>query len=128
MQVLAFLLGLLIALQGLLGIVMPDYFVEIVRFFQTSPTLYFAAVVRVGVGLVLLRAAKQARAAMLLRVLAAAIVVGGVLTPIFGIPFAQLILGWWSDGGATMVRLWALASFVLGVFIMYATKPPQVAT
>lgn len=123
MQRLAFALGLLIALQGLVGLAAPDFFVEVVRFFQTPPTIYFAAVVRVAVGLVLVRAAGQARTAVALRVLGVAITIGGALTPFFGPEFARIILGWWAEGGAPVVRAWALGSLAIGAFIVYAVAP-----
>ena len=123
MQGLARLLGIIVALQGVIGLVAPDLFVSAVRFFQTPPTIYFAAVVRVVFGLVLVRAARHARAAVALRALGIAIVIGGALTPFFGIQFAQVILSWWAEGGAAVVRGWAFASLAIGAFIIYATTP-----
>ena len=125
MQRLAVLLGVIVALQGVVGLVTPDAFVEVVRFFQTPPTIYFAAVVRVAFGLVLVRAASHARAAVGLRALGVAIVIGGGLTPFFGVQFAQVILGWWAQGGPAIVRAWALASLAIGAFIIYATDPTR---
>ena len=41
--------------------------------------------------------------------------------------FAQVILGWWAEGGVTVVRAWALASLAIGVFIVYSTMPRRCA-
>jgi len=128
MQRVALLLGVLVALQGLLGLAAPVAFVELVRFFQTPPTIYVAAVVRVAFGVVLVRAANQSRVPVALRLLGVAIVVGGALTPFIGVQFAQVILGWWAEGGSAVVRVWALGSLAIGAFIMYATIPNHRAT
>ncbi|WP_157256333.1 hypothetical protein [Pelomonas sp. Root1217] len=128
MQRLALLLGVIVALQGVVGLVAPDAFVDVVRFFQTPPTIYFAAVVRMAFGLVLVRAARHARAAVGLRALGIAIVIGGALTPFLGVQLAQVILGWWAEGGAAVVRAWAFASLAIGAFIIYATSQSRRST
>jgi hypothetical protein len=119
----AFAIGLLIVAQGVLGLVAPDLFVGLVRTFQTPPVIYGAAVVRFAVGVVLFRAARESRARVALRGLGSLVALGGILTPIIGIPFARVVLGWWSDGGHTLVRIWAGAAFLLGLFIVYVTLP-----
>ena len=119
----AFLIGVLIVFQGLLGMLRPETFLGLVREFQYPPVIYIAAIVRVALGLVLCFAAPASRAPTLLQVLGIFIVAGGLLTPYFGIYFAHLILGWWSDGGGTVVRGWAVFALVLGSFIAWAAWP-----
>lgn len=121
----ALAIGLLIVVQGLVAMVRPNAFLGLVREFQYPPVIYVAAVLRVVFGLVLFLAAPASRATTLLQVLGVFIVAGGLLTPYFGIYFAHLILGWWSDGGAVMVRGWAGLALALGGFIVYATWPER---
>ncbi|MCM3876405.1 MAG: hypothetical protein NEA02_08300 [Thermoanaerobaculia bacterium] len=116
----ALLIGLFIAGLGTLGIAAPEVFVRAVRFFQTPPTIYLAAVIRVAVGIVLILAAAASRAPRVLRVLGFLIVIGGVLTPFVGIRGAEVIIGWWSAGGHAFVRVWAGVALAIGVFIAYA--------
>jgi len=119
----AFLIGVLIVFQGVVGLLRPQLFLDLVREFQYPPVIYIAAIVRVGFGLVLCFAAPASRAPALLQVLGVFIVAGGLLTPYFGIYFAHLILGWWSDGGGHMVGAWASFAVVLGMFIAWAASP-----
>jgi hypothetical protein len=119
----ALVIGVLIMLQGLLGLASPGLFTDIIGMFQVPPVIYFAAVIRVVFGVVLVLAAPVSRAPIALRGLGALIVVGGLLTPVFGAQFATIILGWWSEGGADVVRMWASAALVIGAFIAYATAP-----
>ena len=119
----AFMIGVLIVFQGLLGIVLPETFMGLVREFQYPPVIYIAALIRVSFGLVLCFEAPASRAPVLLLVLGVFITVGGSLTPFFGMHFAHVILGWWSDGGPTMVRGWGFLALVLGAFIAWAAWP-----
>ena len=123
MRIAALSIGLLIVAQGILGLFAPDLFVGLVRAFQTPPVIYVAAVIRFVFGVVLFRVAPLSRAPTALRGLGALIAIGGLLTPFIGIPFARIVLGWWSDGGPAIVRVWAAAALLLGAFIVYATLP-----
>lgn len=125
MKLVALLLGVLVAIQGLIGLAFPDVFVEFVRGLQTSPMIYVAAVIRVACGVVLVLAASQSRAPIALRGLGVLVVLGGLATPFFGAQFAQVVLAWWSEGGASVVRGWASASLAIGLFIVYATVPSR---
>ncbi len=122
MTIAALVIGLLILVQGLAGLASPDTFVAAVRMFQEPPVIYFAAVVRVAFGVVLVLAAPVSRFPRLLRGLGVLIVVGGALTPVVGLQFAQVVLGWWSSGGAWVVRAWAAVALLLGAFILFAVS------
>ena len=116
----ALLIGVLLVVQGILGIIAPDVFVSSIRFIQTPPVLYLAVVLRVVFGVVLIRAAPGSRAPKFLRVFGCIIFIGGLLTPFVGVQAAHLILGWWSAGGPALVRVWAGVSLALGVCTVYA--------
>jgi hypothetical protein len=66
--VLALLIGVLLIIQGLLGIVAPDAFVGVVRFFQTPSMIYVAAALRIAIGIVLFCAVTESRLLIFLRV------------------------------------------------------------
>ena len=123
MRIAALSIGLLIGAQGLFGLAAPDLFVGLVRAIQEPPVIYAAALVRFVFGVVLFRAAPFSRGPMVLRGLGALVAVGGLLTPFVGIPLARTILGWWTDGGPALVRIWAAAALCLGALIVYATTP-----
>ena len=120
----AFAIGVLVAAQGVLGLLLPDVFFGLIREIQRPPVIYLAAVVRVMFGVVLVLAAARSRAPMLLRALGILIVIGGLLTPIIGVQFAQVILGWWSES-PTVIRAWAGFALVLGTLIVYAAAPQR---
>ena len=118
--VLAFLIGVLLIVQGLGGIVVPGVFVSVVRFFQAPSIIYVAAAVRIAIGIVLLCAVTGSRFPIFLRVFGALIVIGGALTPFYGAQFAHAILALWASQGPGLVRLFAIVSLVLGLLTAYA--------
>lgn len=91
----ALLIGVLLVVQGILGIVAPDVFVGSIRFIQTPPVMYVAAALRVVFGVVLVCAAPGSRAPRFLRGFGFIIVIGGLLTPFVGVgpPNTSLVGG-----------------------------------
>src|SRR5450755_1089150 len=128
LRILALLVGVLLVVQGILGLAAPDVFVGTIRFIQTPPVMYLAAAVRVVIGVVLVRAAPGSRAPKFLRVFGFIIIIGGLLTPFVGFWAAQHILGWWSASGSALVRVFAGVSLVLGLLIVYAVAPHRRGT
>jgi hypothetical protein len=124
MRTAALIIGVVIVIQGLAGLAALDAFANLVRQIQEPPVLYLAAVVRVAFGVVLFLAAPRSRAPLALRTLGVLITIGGLLTPFFGVELARVILGWWSEGGPSVVRIWAAAAVAIGAFIIYAVAGP----
>ena len=120
----ALLVGLLVVAQGIFGLLLPELFLGLVRAIQAPPILYLAAVVRILFGVILVLAAPRSRAPILLRGLGLLIAVGGILTPFFGVQFAEVVLGWWSQG-PSVVRTWAGLALLLGTLIVYANIPKR---
>lgn len=120
---LALLIGLLLVLQGILGIGVPGMFLRILRFIQTPPLIYLAAITRLVFGVVLFRAATGSRLPKFLRLFGFMFVMGGLFTPFVGTRFAHFILDWWSASGPALVRVFAGVSLVLGILVLYAVVP-----
>ncbi len=118
--ILALGIAVLLLGQGMVGLVFPDTFVGVVRFMQTPPVIYGAAVFRAAVGCVLLAAAFASRMPRFLRIFGGLVLLGGLLTPFLGIRLAEVILGWWSSQGSILVRLFAAMSLALSLLIAYA--------
>lgn len=125
MPALALLIGILLTIQGVVGLVAPDVFASVVRLMQTPPILYLAAVLRIAIGVVFVRAAGASRLCGFLRVFGFAIVIGGLLTPFLGVRFARLILDWWASGSSAVVRGFAAGSLVFGLLVLYAVTPAR---
>jgi len=123
--VLARLVGVLLIMQGILGILAPNAFVGVVRFFQTPSVVYVTAALRISIGVVLLCAVSGSRLPIFLRIFGLLIAIGGVLTPFVGVEFSHIILALWSSRGSGLVRLFAMVSLMLGLFTTYAVSPTR---
>jgi hypothetical protein len=121
-SVVALVIGVLLIIQGLLGIAAPDAFVAVVRLFQSRSMVYVAAALRIAIGIVLLCAVTGSRLPMFLRIFGVLVVIGGVLTPFVGVQFAHTILTLWSSQGPCLVRLFAVVSLALGLLTSYAVS------
>ena len=128
MKILVLIIGIIIALAGIVGVADPSVPLEIGRSLLTTAALYVVAVARVGVGLLLLAVASGSRAPAVLRVLGVVIVIAGIVTPLFGVERSQAVLNWWAGQGATMMRLTMCLPVVLGLFIAYAVAPRRASS
>jgi hypothetical protein len=123
MTLVALIICLLTSAFGALGIASPSRLLAVVRHFQTPVGLYFAAGIRVLLGVALLFAAPTSRAPGLILILGVAIIVIGVITPFFGLERFRRLLDWWSAQGSAFVRGWAVLALLFGLSLAYALVP-----
>ncbi len=123
MTLVALIICLFTAAFGALGIVSPSRLLGVVRYLQTPMGLYFAAGVRVLLGVALLFAAPTSRAPDVIHILGVFIIVIGVITPFFGLERFRRLLDWWSAQGSAFIRGWAVLALVFGLSLAYAVVP-----
>ncbi len=123
MTLVALIICLLLSALGALGVGSPSRLLAIVRSFQTPMGLYFAAALRVVLGVALFFAAPTSRAPGLIRILGVVIIVMGVITPFFGVERFRRLLDWWSAQGSAFVRGWAVLALAFGLSLAYAVVP-----
>lgn len=123
MELAALLVGFFIVGFGLVGLVTPHGLLTLVAPLLSPVGLWVAAVLRVGIGLVLVSAAPASRAPAPLRALGFVVLVAGLVTPFFGVERARGIVAWWTSQGEGVVRLWTSVAVALGAFVVYAVAP-----
>jgi hypothetical protein len=123
MTLVAVIICLLTAAFGALGIASPSRLLGVVRYFQTPMGLYFAAAIRVLLGVALLFAAPTSRAPGLIYIVGVVIIVIGVITLFFGLERFRRLLDWWSAQGTAFVRGWAVLALLFGLSLAYAIVP-----
>jgi len=127
-KTLAFVIGLLIAAVGVVGIIAPSGLVLIAEHSITSGAFYVIAMVRVAFGLVLISVASVSRAPKTLRVLGYLILIAGITTALMGlmaIERAHAIIEWWLRQGSIVVRLTGIPVLALGGFVAYTCAPAR---
>ena len=125
MTIVAFVLSLLVAALGALGLISPMRLLDIVRQFQSQTGLYAAGAFRVVLGGALFFAAPSSRSPKVLRILGIIILVAGLFTPLFGFERFHRLLSWWSGQGAMFTRVWAALAVAFGLFLAYAVAPKE---
>jgi len=114
------IVGIVIALFGVVGTSRPKALRVFVGSFRSASMLYLAAAIRVALGGVLLLAAPGCRFTIAVYVLGVVTLFSGLLLPVLGKARFAALIGWWlglSDGA---IRASTLAAVVLGVFLALA--------
>jgi hypothetical protein len=120
MRSLALLVALFIIVAGMVGIFAPGSLLTVGRYVVTPAGLYAIAVLRVGIGLVLMLVAPISRAPRTLRALGAVVLVAGLATPLFGVERTRAILDWENTQGTALIRVVAGLALAIGGFVAFA--------
>ncbi len=123
MTAIAFVLSVLVAALGVLGLVSPSQLLRLEEYSRRPPVRYVASAIRLLMGAALFFAAPASRAPGVLRTLGVFIFVAGVITLFFGPERFRRLVDWWSAHGPAVARIWAALALVLGVFLAYALVP-----
>jgi hypothetical protein len=121
MRIVTLLVALLICMVGLVGIVSPEGLMTVGQYAVTPGGLYAIAILRVGIGLLLMLVARDSRAPKTLRALGAVVLVAGLTTPFFGIERVRAILDWEARHRAVM-RSAAVVLLAAGGLIAFAVS------
>jgi hypothetical protein len=116
-----------VAALGFAAVVVPDLVIATGRDLVSPSGLYAAAAFRVGVGLVLILAARESGAPGVLRAIGAVVLVGGMAAPLFGVEAAQARLDW-EAAHVTFFRCEGAAFVCLGALIVSALRPARPIT
>ena len=120
MRSLVLLVALFVMVVGMVGIFTPDSLLAVGRYVLTPGGLYAIAALRVGIGLLLMLAARISRAPRTFRALGALVLVAGLATPLFGVERSRAILDWETTHGTALIRVGAGLGLALGGFIAFA--------
>lgn len=128
MKNLAFVVALLIAALGAVGILVPSCLVWIAEHSATAGAFYVIAAARVALGLVLISAAPGTRMPRTIHVLGYIALIAGVLTALIGLvdmERARALIAWWMQQGSGVVRLTGVLVLAVGGFIAWACAPAR---
>lgn len=118
----ALLLAIIVTGLGTLGLAAPETFLAAAAYFQVANRVYLAGALRVMVGLVVFRAARDSRLPRTVRTIGIVAMVLGVMTPMLHRPLPLLVAGLWSGDH---VRPWAITCVVFGLLLVAALAPPR---
>lgn len=131
MKTLAFVMGLLSALVGAVGVLVPSELIWLSRQALTSWAFYGMAGVRVAAGLVFVAAAPSSREPRAVRLLGYYALLKGVATAAMGLLAlgrARAAAEWWWGHGDMAGRLTGAFVLALGGFVAFACAPSRRGT
>jgi hypothetical protein len=120
MRTTALLVALFAIVVGVAGLVSPDSLITVGRYVITPVGVYAIAILRVGIGLLLILVAPISRAPKTLRAFGAVVVVAGLSTPLVGVDRIRAILEWEAVQGPAFLRAAAVVALAAGGFITFA--------
>ena len=110
-------------LIGVWGVLVPSRLIAFAARFGTPRGLWFAAGIRVVLGLALWFAAPASRAPLLLQVLGAIALVAGLMLPFIGLERFKALLDWWTQLSPVAIRVSAVFSIAFGAAVLWALMP-----
>ena len=120
MTALALILCAAIAAMGVLVIVSPARSNDLTRLFADKTGMWVATAIRAVLALGLLAAASESKLPMLLRILGLIILIVAIVIPILGLDRHRRMVDWWLARDRKAQIICGAASFVFGVFLIYA--------
>jgi len=119
----AFLLGLLMAGLGGIGLLAPSALAAMALALRGPLGLALASALRLVLGAAMFVAAPTSRAPALFRVLGALTFAVGLLMPLIGVTRFDGLLDWWTGLGPVVTRVWCASAVAIGSAIAYGIIP-----
>jgi hypothetical protein len=114
------IVGLIIALLGLVGMLRPVVLRKLVGGFRATPMLYLAAIIRVALGVLLLLTAPACRYTVAIYVLGVITLFSGLLLPVIGKTRFEALIGWWIARSDRTIRALTSVAIAYGAFLVLA--------
>lgn len=113
---------------GGLGMAAPAVLLQLGRSLETSAALWAIAVLRILLGIVLIRAAAISRTPWTFRVLGVLLVFVGAATPLSGVERSRAALEWFANQGWALFRAASGLAVAFGLFLVWAVTPRRSAS
>lgn len=123
MAFVAFVLGLVTALAGIVGVVAPRLIIAMAVALHGPLGLAFASGIRLLFGTALFLAAPASRAPLAFRVLGIVTFAAGLALPLLGVDRFDALIDWWAAQPAATVRLGAAFGGGVGILVTYGIIP-----
>ena len=113
--------GIMIIASSAWGVVAPKTLAKMVMNVMNRPWgLYFAVVVRIGLGLLFVLAADETRFPGAFRFLGYLMLIAAALIPLIGRKRLSRLMEWLHAKPPFVLRIWLIFGIVFGAFVVYA--------
>jgi len=112
------IIGIVIALAGIVYLLRPDVMKWLMEFFKQGKRIYFAALLRFALAVVFLAAARECKYPWVIFAFGILFLLGGLLIFILGPEKIRRILEWYQEQGLLLLRVIALIALAIGAIII----------
>ena len=120
MAIIVPVLGVVIALIGVMGLANPRSLNKLVQRWQSPARFGFAVVIRVVLGVVFLAVAPDCRAPLVVRIVGVISIVAAIAILVLGRVRLDAFIEWWLRCPPALLRLWATVAIAFGALLVYA--------
>lgn len=118
---LVILFGGLLLVAGTVGLLLPAKLTAVVEAIVAHPAgIYFAVLIRLLLGAVLIIAAPQSAFPLTFEVLGWIIIVAAIIIALMGRARIKQLTAWWAQRSITSIRLMFLFGVLIGAGLLYA--------
>ena len=123
MASLIWLVGAVIAALGGWIVFQPIRLTSLLRWVQTSLGLYFASLIRIAIGVIMLVWARSCHRPAIIIIIGILAVLGGMVLILLPRSRIQKLIQWFQQRPQWIYRLWGIAAVAFGILIIWAGWP-----
>ena len=112
--------GALITLIGLVGIVVPRYFIEVIGNWEAESRFIAAVGIRMVMGVICLSAAPASRMPVVVQVIGIIAIAAAAVALLVGLERLNRLIDWWLGRPPIVVRMSAAFAAGFGVLLVFA--------
>ena len=112
--------GALITLIGLVGIVVPRYFIEVIGNWEAESRFIAAVGIRMVMGVICLSAAPASRMPVVVQVIGIIAIAAAAVALLVGLERLNRLIDWWLERPPIVVRMSAAFAAGFGILLVFA--------
>jgi hypothetical protein len=120
MEVVVKIIGIIIVALAIIYLLKPDVMKYLMEFFVEGRRIYFAGLIRLVLAVVFLLAAHECDVASVIIIFGILFLASGLLIFVLGPGRVKPIVDWFQRQSLFVLRLLALAAFIIGAIIIYS--------
>ena len=119
MKTLIAVFGVLICLAGLIILLAPDKFRNLINRFDGQPRYLFAIIIRIVIGAILLWEASNLKFPFAMQIIGGISILAAVVLLLVGQERMDRFIDWWIKQSEIVFRVASVLAFALGAFLIY---------
>lgn len=119
MKIIIVLFGILICLGGLVILLAPDRFKNVMNKWTGQPRFLFAVIVRILFGALLLYEATNLKFSFVMKIIGVISVLAAIVILLAGQERMDRFIDWWMRMSDNTLRIWSVFVFAFGGFLIY---------